>query len=401
MNRIAVTELAKNSITYTTVVLLDENRKILDFQVYEPSGASLLNRIYIGRVENIVEGIHAAFVRISDKQKCFLPLEQIEHAIFTKKQSVKKAISIGDELLVQVTRDAIKTKDAVVSAGLTLQGKCCVLTGANTSLGVSKKIPAGRKAELSELLEQIGQKLFADASAVPCGIVLRTCAASFSNEEIEADIRNIYETYAAMVEAARHREAFFLAYQELPPYISRLKSMDLSQVDVIYTDRKEFFEQMTGALPHMAEKVKLYQDDVISLNRLYQVESTLERLLDKKVWLDSGANIIIEQLETLTFIDVNTAKNQSKKDSAILAVNCEAASEIARQIRLRNISGMILIDFINMKEADEAALVAHLKSELKQDSCPCHFIDITRLGLVELTRKKVHRSLREIFRQTT
>lgn len=140
------------------------------------------------------------------------------------------------------------------------------------------------------------------------------------------------------------------------------------------------------------------RDDAVSLSTLYHLRGNMQELLSSKVWLDSGANIIIESLETLTVIDVNSGKNRSRREEALFAINVEAAKEIARQLRLRNISGMILVDFINLKKKEQQQkLISVIREELQKDSVPANFIDITRLGLVELTRKKVYKSLREIL----
>lgn len=137
------------------------------------------------------------------------------------------------------------------------------------------------------------------------------------------------------------------------------------------------------------KKVQLYRDDAVSLSTLYHLRGNMQELLSSKVWLDSGANIIIESLETLTVIDVNSGKNRSRREEALFAINVEAAKEIARQLRLRNISGMILVDFINLKKKEQQQkLISVIREELQKDSVPANFIDITRLGLVELTRKK-------------
>lgn len=141
-----------------------------------------------------------------------------------------------------------------------------------------------------------------------------------------------------------------------------------------------------------------YDDSAISLSTLYGIRGLIDNLTSRRVWLDCGGNIIIEQLETLTFIDVNSAKNISSGSNSILNTNMEAAKEIARQLRLRNISGMIIIDFINMKsEASKDTLIEALKRYIKDDNTVCTFVDITKLGLVELTRKKVHKSLKQIL----
>ena len=141
--------------------------------------------------------------------------------------------------------------------------------------------------------------------------------------------------------------------------------------------------------------ISLYNDTQVSLSTLYSLKSQLGKLTDSRVWLKSGANIIIEQLETLTVVDVNTAKNQGRKTNA-LTVNLEAAAEILHQIKLRNISGMIIIDFINMKKQNEIEqLISFIKTHIKANDSKCDFIDITKLGLIELTRKKTTKSLKE------
>ena len=179
---------------------------------------------------------------------------------------------------------------------------------------------------------------------------------------------------------------------------SKYENIDFSNIDSVVTDQediyKELIEEFNGT--DFAKKIKRYDDSAISLNLLYKLSSQIKELCSSQVWLNSGANIIIEQLETLSVIDVNSSKCATKRDSDILKINMEAATEAARQIRLRNISGMIIIDFINMKsKEDESALINHLKSELKKDSITCSFIDITKLSLIEITRKKEYKSLKE------
>ena len=164
---------------------------------------------------------------------------------------------------------------------------------------------------------------------------------------------------------------------------------------IITAAYREFFDR---AQVVEEKKVQLYRDDAVSLSTLYHLRGNMQELLSSKVWLDSGANIIIESLETLTVIDVNSGKNRSRREEALFAINVEAAKEIARQLRLRNISGMILVDFINLKKKEQQQkLISVIREELQKDSVPANFIDITRLGLVELTRKKVYKSLREIL----
>lgn len=396
MNRIIITRIMHNANNYTVYILADEKRRFLDLQVFEPQEHTLLNNIYTGYVEKIVPGIHAAFVRISDGQKCYLPLEDMVSAVFTKKQSQKKAICEGDELLVQVKKDAVKTKDPVVSTKLIFHGKYCFLSTADTILGVSKKIPDDRRTELLSL----GNLLCAGHEAKGYGLVFRTSAKEASEEELAEDINALQTTYTEVLKKGQHERHGCLIYHDLPGYLLRLKSKDYTDVDGIYTDQRDLYEEIGAYLPKQKETglLQFYDDPAVSLSVLYNLTGNMEKLTGKKVWLNSGANIIIETLETLTVIDVNSGKNQSKKETALFAVNKEAAVEIARQLRLRNISGMILVDFINLKKEEELKALIHLlKEELKKDSIPASFIDITKLGLVELTRKKVYKSLREVL----
>ena len=166
----------------------------------------------------------------------------------------------------------------------------------------------------------------------------------------------------------------------------------------IYTDEEDIFVEIQEKLPYLKEKglLKLYKDDMVSLATLYNFRGSLDKLVEKRVWLKSGANIIIEQLETMTVVDVNSGKNLSKNETAILEINKEAAVEIARQLRLRNISGIIIVDFIDMaSEDDKQEVLAALSQELKKDPVKATLVDMTKLNLAELTRKKVKKSLRE------
>ncbi|MDD6505680.1 MAG: ribonuclease E/G [Lachnospiraceae bacterium] len=397
MNRLAITPITKHGKSYIAQIVLDENRDYLDFQIYEDENDTLMNRIYIARVESIVKGIHAAFVRITGDMKCYLPLEDCVNPYYTRKQSQKEELCVGDELLVQVVRDAVKSKEPVVTTKLTLQGKCSVLTTENHALSVSRKITGEKRTALSAWLsDRIASQWPENGRGF--GMILRTAAGELPMDEIQEDVISLVYTLEKIKEKSLHLSAFSMVYQDPPPYISRIKSLRLEDCDKILTDSEEIFHQLTSQLPTNREKCELYRDDVISLNRLYKVDTTLEELLKQRVWLKSGSNIIVEQLETLTFIDVNSAKNQSARQDTILQVNMEAAREVARQLRLRNISGMIIVDFINMKsKEEELALIECLKGELKKDTVPCHFVDITKLGLVEITRKKVYRSLKELI----
>ncbi len=399
MNRLAITRVAlkeKSNKKHFAYIMLDEKRDFVDFQVFQDE-ESLLNSIFVARVDNIVPNINAAFVRISPKQMCYLPLEDLSQPLYVKKQSELKTLSIGDEIVVQVVKDAVKTKDPVVSTKLTLAGKYCVLTTENTSLGVSKKITGDTHLKMSELLvANVGES----AGEYGFGMIIRTNALEATEEELRQDLAETVDRFVSLKNKSAHQCAFAVLEKPDAPYIQKLKSADLEALDCIYTDEEDIFYELEDKLPYLRDKalLKLYKDDKVSLATLYNFRGSVDKLIDKRVWLKSGANIIIEQLETMTVIDINSSKNISKSEKSILEINKEAAIEIARQLRLRNISGMIIIDFINMKSKEHMdELISILKAQIKLDSVTCTFADVTKLGLVELTRKKTYKSLKEII----
>ena len=397
MNRLAITRVSlkeKLNKKHLAFICLDEKREFVDFQVFNEE-ESLLNSIYVGRVENIVENIHAAFIRIAPNQMCYLSLEDLKAPLYAKKQSAQKPLCIGDEIVVQVVKDAVKTKDPVVSTKLTMAGKYCVLTTDNTSFGVSKKITGDNHLKMSEYISTYISK----GAEYGFGLIVRTNALEASEEDLTADIEETIERFVALKEKAIHQCAFAVLEKPETPFIQKLKTVDLAALDGVFTDEEDIYMEISEKLPYLVEKglLKLYNDDKVSLGTLYNFRGSVDKLIEKRVWLKSGANIIIEQLETMTVIDINSGKNMSKSEAAILEINKEAAVEIGRQLRLRNISGMILIDFINMKSKEHMdELVAVLKEQLKKDHVPCNFMDVTKLGLVELTRKKTYKSLKEL-----
>lgn len=368
-----------------------DEKRMTQIQVEAVSKSSILGNIYIARVENIAQNIQAAFVDIAKGVSCFLPLEEAKNAVFTKKNG-KKDLCIGDELLVEVTREKQKNKPASVSANLNFSGKYLILTTGNHLLGISKKLHATERERLQALLK--------DQITDTFGIVVRTAAKDASDEEILKELEMLTKQCHACLQGAMHRTAFTRLREAPPFYLQFLKNRNLTEVQKITTDIPGVHEVL---LQHFqatkeAEKLHLYTDTQVSLFALYSLTHELERALHRQVWLPSGAYLVIDPTEALTVIDVNSGKNIKKKarEELVFSVNVEAAHEIARQLILRNISGICIIDFIDMKEKEHREELMHiLRMDLKKDKVPATLVDITRLGLVELTRKKVQKSLKE------
>lgn len=368
-----------------------DEKRMTQIQVEAVSKSSILGNIYIGRVENIATNIQAAFVNIAKGVSCFLPLEEAKNAVFTKKNG-KKDLCIGDELLVEVTREKQKNKPASVSANLNFSGTYLILTTGNHLLGISKKLHATERERLQALLK--------DQITDTFGIVVRTAAKDASNEEILKELEMLTKQCHACLQGAMHRTAFTRLREAPPFYLQFLKNRNLTEVQKITTDIPSVHEVLLQHLQDTkeAEKLHLYTDTQVSLFALYSLTHELERALHRQVWLPSGAYLVIDPTEALTVIDVNSGKNIKKKarEELVFFVNVEAAHEIARQLILRNISGICIIDFIDMKEKEHREELMHiLRMDLKKDKVPATLVDITRLGLVELTRKKVQKSLKE------
>ena len=368
-----------------------DEKRMTQIQVEAVSKSSILGNIYIGRVENIATNIQAAFVNIAKGVSCFLPLEEAKNAVFTKKNG-KKDLCIGDELLVEVTREKQKNKPASVSANLNFSGTYLILTTGNHLLGISKKLHATERERLQALLK--------DQITDTFGIVVRTAARDASDEEILKELEMLTKQCHACLQGAMHRTAFTRLREAPPFYLQFLKNRNLTEVQKITTDIPSVHEVLLQHLQDTkeAEKLHLYTDTQVSLFALYSLTHELERALHRQVWLPSGAYLVIDPTEALTVIDVNSGKNIKKKarEELVFFVNVEAAHEIARQLILRNISGICIIDFIDMKEKEHREELMHiLRMDLKKDKVPATLVDITRLGLVELTRKKVQKSLKE------
>lgn len=425
MNKYVITREIIKGQEYMISALYDENKKMIEALPEPAHQQSILGNIYIARVENIVQNLNAAFVKISPEEKCYLPLEELKHPIFTKKISAKKDLVAGDELLVQVSRESLKTKEPAVTANLNFVGKYAILTTGNRRLSVSSKLPEDARAHYLELLDEWRRTTASSEEAV-CGmegIIIRTNAAAVTDTEVLAELNELKTRCSAALETAKYKTCYSLIYQPPATHFKHLDDLRQDQLKEIVTDDRSVFEELcthyripkenlmtkgSVSVPvnqiDTSEGIRLryYDDAALSLSALYSVNSCLEDALKPRVWLKSGAYLIIEPTEALTVIDVNTGKNITKKDvqAHFLKVNQEAAVEIARQLRLRNISGMILIDFINLTEkAAEKELLATFRKELKRDPVPTQLIDMTKLGLVEVTRKKVYRSLHESLSQ--
>lgn len=356
-----------------------------------------LGDIYVGRVKNIVKNIGAAFIEIADGVECYYAMDENPRPIFTRKIG-KKSLCIGDELLVQVSKEALKTKAPTVSSKLNFTGKYAVLTTGDLRVGVSAKITKEERARLIALAS--------DYSGDAFGIIIRTNAKDADETLVKNEITHLIREYERVVENGKTRVCFSALKTSSKQYLTELRNiyqnglMEIIVEDTdIYREVKEYLEKEQ---PEDLKNLRLYQDSLLPLHKLYSIEKHITEALCEHVWLKSGAYLVIQPTEALTVIDVNSGKSTGEKQKKMTAekVNLEAAYEVARQIRLRNLSGIILVDFINMdNEESMQQLLEILNRELQKDAIATTLVDVTALQLVEITRKKVRKPLREAVRE--
>lgn len=374
-----------------------ENGRAAELHCDEEQRNSLLGNIYIGKVKNIVKNIRAAFIEIENGIQCYYSLSDNKDPIYIKKGS-SKDMQAGDELLVQVCRENLKSKPPAVSSNLNFTGNYLVLTTGNKSTGMSSKLTQEEKIRLKEYLAPYLDSRF--------GFIVRTNAREVDQETFVAEARLLKELYETVLQKARFRTCFSILHRNNPTtWLSTLRDIYKENLSQILTDDETLYEKIKEYLHQYQredeEKLTFYQDDLLPLMKLYSLESAVENALKERVWMKSGAYLVIQPTEALTVIDVNTGKydGHKKQQDTFLKINLEAAREIAVQIRLRNLSGIIVIDFINMESGEyRRQLMEEFDRILKKDPVKTTLVDMTALSLVEVTRKKVRRPFWEQIR---
>ena len=386
-----------------TVAALSEEERIVEIRLESDQEKSILGNIYTGQVENIASNIQAAFVQIEPGKRCYYPLAEAQRAVFSAGRKGNGPLRPGDELLVQVSRDAMKGKLPALTSNLNFTGRYLVLTTGDKKFGLSSKLALEDRHRLSGWLKEEAERPDKEF-----GIIVRTNAADASKEEILKELEWLKGRYHKAVVQGRNRTCFSLVMETEPFYVAAVRDAYGRDLDEIITDVPEIREMILGYLeeisPELKEKLRFYQDKLLPLYKLYRVETALDAIQKEKVWLNSGGFLVIQQTEAFVSIDVNSGKYTGKKkmEETFRKINLEAAAEIGRQLRLRNLSGIILIDFINMENPDHRDELFHvLQKLLRKDPIKSRAIDITPLHILEMTRKKVRRPVIEDIRELT
>lgn len=398
-----------NNIQY---LLIYEENNLAECHPLISNDSFQIGNIYIGRVEKVVKNIQSAFIRLDEDHVGYLPLND-KPAMVLNRTLPKGLPSIaeGDKVLVQVEQEALKMKQARVTGNISLAGNYAALDLLTGIVGVSNKI---RNAERVEELKTMV------SSDMPYGVIFRTACEQARNDAIRAELQQLSTQMDQIIHKAEYERNTGLIQGGKPEYLAIMEEYGWARIDEIQTDNKVIYEELyakknfvtsTNApsdqnhVPDNNSDVNqprlLYYEDEYPLYKLLSLETEITHLLDRRVWLKSGGFLVIEPTEAMVVIDVNTGKSIGKKrqEEHLLKVNEEAAVEIAKQLRLRNLSGIILVDFINMKQPESRdKLIRTLKSVLHKDKVPSRFVDVTALELYEITRKKIRRPLHEMIR---
>lgn len=342
--------------------------------------------IYKARVDSVIPGMNSAFLNLGDGRNAFLFLEDAR-GIDVKQNA---------EILVQVTKTPRKGKGARVTSRISLPGRFLVLVPGGRETGVSRRITEEERDRLRLFARKIRPQ--------EAGIIIRTAAEGVDQDVLEEDLASLLDLWRDIRRMSDEQSAPCLIYQDLGLVGRILRDEPNGSVEEIIVDSAEEYENILSTLNRLFRddnrpEVTLHRGN-IPLFEFYGIEKDLETALNRKVWLDSGAYIVIDQTEALTVIDVNTGKFIGEGDprSTILRTNLESAREIARQLRLRALGGIVVIDFIDMEdEADQQKLVETLRVLFKDDRYRARVFGVTHLGLVELTRKRARTDIRSLF----
>jgi ribonuclease G len=348
--------------------------------------SSELSNIYLCRVENVVKNISAAFVRYGDMETGYLSLKDIIPAAIVNRSvdENKPGIRQGDEIIAQLDTESIKQKKPKFSTRISISGKYSVVTLGRKGVGASTRLSNADRTRLIGLIKEEYEELASDYRdklyGADFGIIIRTESAEIpetdAKETITADIRKCLDQIVVILNEGRTRTVF----------------------SCLHRGNSEDLESHIASAERFLKSRGISDYNLTDSSVIYNIDNDLKKLLTNRVWLKSGAFLIIEQLESFNAIDVNTGKAIAGKNDIIKKINFEAAEEIFRQIRLRNLSGMILIDFINMKSAeDESELCESVRNLCRKEAIHTEFIDITGLGIIELIRTKNEKSLKEIL----
>ncbi|MEN3315967.1 MAG: ribonuclease [Acidimicrobiaceae bacterium] len=406
--------MAVHSRPDATQIAVLEGRSLIEHYVARPADdtTQIHGNIYLGRVQNVLPGMEAAFVDIGTPKNAVLYRGDVQYdpedveATGSKGKGhdmsaarIENLLKVGQTVLCQVTKNPIGTKGARLTQEVSLAGRFMVLLPGSSTYGISKRLADDERKRLRRILDEVRSE--------GNGLIVRTAAEGATPEELRRDVERLQRQWAQIEQKAKRKGAPALLYRE-PPLAVRVirEEFNKDYRGVVIDDPElhhEVHDYVAALIPELADRIELYDDPALPLFERQHIHEQLHKALDRKVWLPSGGSLIIERTEALTVIDVNTGKNvgTSSLEETVFRNNLEAAVEIAHQLRLRDIGGIIVIDFIDMEiRKNREQVLRCFKEALSRDKTRTQVFEISELGLVEMTRKRVSEGLVESFSTT-
>ena len=385
-------------LPHQTQIVVLEGPLLVEHYVHRSDQESLVGNIYQGVVRSVLPGLEAAFVDIGTEKNGVIYAGDLNSARRTHGRGprIERLLKKGDHLMVQVDKDPMGSKGPRLTSQVTLPGRHLVLSPKSSMLGISRRLPENERTRLRQILQAERPPGF--------GLIVRTAAAGSSRKEIVADISRLKAKWAEVEKAGKGGSAPRLIHQEPSLLIRVIREHFTQEFRRLLIDDRRAHEALLKYLkqvsPDLVGRVHLNQDRDQGLFARFRVDDQLRRALDRKVWLPSGGHLVIDRTEALTVIDVNTGKyvGEANLEDTVLHNNLEAAEEIGRQLRLRDIGGIIVIDFIDMEvKKNREAVLERLRAALARDKTTTQVHSVSSLGLVEMTRKNVSSGLVESF----
>ena len=403
-------EILVNVEPLETRAAILEDGELVELMVERPIQQRAVGNIYKGRVENVLPGMEAAFVSIGLEKNAFLHVGDAgalyDEEDGVEEQKSKRFVNIDDvvrpkqEIMVQVVKEAIGTKGARVTGNISLPGRYVVLTPTNDFIGVSRRI--------SDDKERSRLKTWAEAAKPEgAGVIVRTVAEGRPEQELQQDMDFLTRLWQRVQRRAQVMTAPALLHKDLGLTFRIVRDMLTDEVQHVWIDSQEEYDRVVELAdtmsPELRRHIRLWPAGQASLFDAFNLEPEIENAIRRKVWLHCGGYLVIDQTEALTVIDVNTGKFVGNRNlqETVVRTNLEAADEIARQIRLRDLAGIIVVDFIDMdRHDDRQKVLSTLEEMVRRDRTKVHVLGLTQLGLVEMTRKKVGHGLEGMLLRT-
>ncbi|MDQ4149673.1 MAG: Rne/Rng family ribonuclease [Actinomycetota bacterium] len=376
-----------------------EGRELVEHYVAQREDRSIVGNVYVGRVQNVLPGMEAAFLDIGELRNAVLYVGEVSYEDDVEGPSprIETLLKSGQSVLAQVTKDPMGSKGARLTTEVSIAGRYLVLVPQSSAVGISRRLADQERKRLREIATRIRPEGH--------GLIVRTAAEGASEQDLERDVSRLVRIWGEVLEKSKVAKPPKLVYSEPPLAIRVVRDLFTANVEQVIVDDEAVYNEIRDYLnevtPELGDRVELYRGEERLFER-YNVTEQVRKAIDRRVWLPSGGHIVIDRTEAMTVIDVNTGRfvGRSTLEDTVLRTNLEAAEEIAKQLRLRDIGGIIVVDFIDMGyEHNRAELLRVFNNALLRDKTRTQVYGVSELGLVQMTRKRVSDGLLEAFSQ--